>query len=125
MGEFAELLGTEQSTISRYESGQFPPSRTVLTLLYLLASKDERPAILKEMGDVSDALKQFQNAGESLKLLEKPDKHRKEFMEASRDLLASKEPLEPALIEIVKLSSNKKVRAALAHFLPYFQFLAK
>jgi hypothetical protein len=78
------------------------------------------------MGDVSQAtLALFQSAPESLKGLQRPDRHRKEFAEASAALLGSKEPVEPALVEIVKLSSNKKVRQALAQMLPYFEFVGR
>ena len=125
MVEFGDLIGIDHSTISRYESGTVEPSRTVWMLLFLLASKDEREAILESMGDVSEAtLSHLQNA-EPLKLSERPDPNRKEFAEASAKLIASKEPIEPSLTKLVKLYPNKKVRQHLAQIIPYFEFLAK
>ena len=53
---FADLIGTDQSTVSRYEANQVVPSRTVLILLLLLASEEERPAIREAMGDIDEAM---------------------------------------------------------------------
>jgi len=126
MDEFGELIGIDRTTISRYESGQFEPSRTVLILLYILASKDERAAILESMGDMNEeALAPFKNATESLKVLEKPDPNRKQFAEASAELVASKEPIEPPLVKLVRLYPNKKVKQYIAQMVPYLEFLAK
>ena len=68
----------------------------------------------------------FPSSGESLKHFEKPDRSTgKSFQKQPKPFCASKEPVDPALVEVVRLSSHKKVKQALAHFLPYFQFLAK
>jgi len=128
MTEFAELIGTEQSTISRYEAGQIEPSRTVWILLFLLASGGEREAILEAMGEGSESslASRYQNAEESLKLLKskKTDVNRIEFAEASTALLASKESIDPVLVQVLKLYPSKKFRQALAAMLPYFEFVA-
>ncbi len=128
MTEFAELIGIDQSTISRYEGGQIEPSRTVWILLFLLASSGEREAILEAMGEGSEAslASRYRNAEESLKLLkrEKTDVNRIEFAEASTALLASKESIDPALVQMLKLYPSKKFRQALAAMLPYFAFVA-
>jgi len=128
MAEFAELIGTDQSTISRYEAGQIEPSRTVWILLFLLASSDEREAIIEAMGDVSEAslASRYQNAQESLKLLKpkKSDLNRMKFAEASTTIVASKESIDVALVQVLELYPNKKFRQALAAMLPYFEFVA-
>jgi transcriptional regulator with XRE-family HTH domain len=126
MAEFGDLIGIDHSTISRYEAGTVEPSRTVWTLLFLLASKDEREAILESMGEIGEsALAHFEGARESLKLLQRPDPNRKLFAEASAELVASKEPIEPPLIKLVKLYPNKKVKQYVAQMVPYLEFLAK
>jgi transcriptional regulator with XRE-family HTH domain len=131
MTEFAESLGTDQSTISRYESGQVVPSKTVLILLFLLASGTEREPILEAMGEVSDAslLSRYKGADEALKRLPKPtDTSRVQFAEESAAMIASKEPIEPALVQLLKLcrshAGNRKLRQAVVQMLPYFEFVA-
>lgn len=131
MTEFAESLGTDQSTISRYESGQVVPSKTVLILLFLIASGTERNPILEAMGDVSEVslLSRYKGADEALKRLPKPtDTSRVQFAEESAAMIASKEPIEPALVQLLKLcrshTGNRKLRQAVAQMLPYFEFVA-
>ena len=131
MTEFAESLGTDQSTISRYESGQLVPSKTVLILLFLLACEEERGAIRDAMGDVSEAslLARYGRVEDELKGLPKHfDASRLQFAEESAAIVSSKEPIEPALAELLKLyrahARNRKLRQALAQMLPYFEFVA-
>lgn len=131
MTEFADSLGTDQSTISRYESGQVVPSRTVLILLFLLASGAERDAIREAMGDVGEAslMARYRHAEEALKLLPKrTDVSRVEFAEESAAIISSKEPIDPVLVELLKLfrghGRNRKLRQAVAQMLPYFEFVA-
>ncbi len=50
MAQFAELIGCKQSTISRYESGRLPPSRSVLMLLLQHAGGAERKVLLDHLG---------------------------------------------------------------------------
>lgn len=132
MNEFAESLGTDQSTISRYESGRVVPSRTVLILLFLLASSHERDVIREAMGEFSEGalLARYKGAEELLKRLPKgSDTSRAEFAEASAALISSKEPIESALVEVLQLfgrhGRNQKLRQAVAQMLPYFKFVAE
>jgi transcriptional regulator with XRE-family HTH domain len=126
MAEFADLVGIDRTTIGRYESGQVEPSRTVWTLLFLLATPDERETILESMGSVSQGiLARFENAGESLRRLKRPDPKRVEFIEASTAILNSGEAIEPSLIDVLKLYPRKKFRDALASMIPYFKFTAR
>ena len=80
------------------------------------------------MGDVSEAslTSRYQQAEESLKLLKhkKSDVSRIEFSETATALVASKEPIDPALVQLLKLYPSKKFRQALAAMLPYFEFVA-
>jgi transcriptional regulator with XRE-family HTH domain len=132
MTEFAESLGTDQSTISRYESGQVVPSKTVLILLFLLASGEERDAILEALGDVSEAslLSRYRGAEEALKRLPKhTDTSRVEFAEQSAALVSSKDPIDPTLVQLLRLfrnhGRNRKLRQVLVQMLPYFEFVAR
>lgn len=131
MTEFAESLGTDQSTISRYESGHVVPSKTVLILLFLLAAGTERDPIRQAMGEMSEAalLAHYKGAEETLKRLPKgSDRSRAEFAETSVALVSSEEPIEPALVELLRLfhthARNRKLRQILGQMLPYFQFVA-
>lgn len=131
MTEFAELLGTDQSSISRYESGQVVPSKSVLILLFLLASEVERVALHEAMGEVSEAvlLSRYRSAEEALKRLPKgTDRSRVQFVDESVAMLTSKEPIEPAVVQLLMLfrthARNRKLRQAVAQMLPYFEFVA-
>lgn len=131
MTEFAELLGTDQSTISRYESGQVVPSRTILILLFLLASVAERESIREAMGSVSEAMlmSRYEGAREALKDVPKgSNTSLAVFAEESAAIVSSKEPIEPAFVELVKLfrrhGRNRKLRQAMEQFVPYLEFIA-
>ena len=140
MTEFAELIGTDQSTVSRYESGRILPSKTTLIVLLLLSREEEKAPILAAMGEVDEhALRtRFEGAQETLGALLR--RHRQarrssavelkriEFAEESAAIVSSGRPIEPALVEIIKLcrkySDNRKLRNSLAQMLPYFEFVA-
>ena len=129
MVQFAESLGTEQSTISRYEAGQLVPSKTVLILLYVLASGDNREAILEALGASATAIRErYRGAEETLmKLPSNTDTTIVEFAEESAALVRSRE-VDPELLDLVKLwrkhNGNRKLRRAIAGMLPYFEFIA-
>jgi transcriptional regulator with XRE-family HTH domain len=48
--DFAHVLGVQPSTVSRYESGKLQPSRTILLLLWDMATEIERSIIEPSMG---------------------------------------------------------------------------
>ena len=50
MTEFASLIGSDNSTISRYEAGRIIPSKPVLILLLLLAHAEERKPFMEALG---------------------------------------------------------------------------
>jgi transcriptional regulator with XRE-family HTH domain len=110
MAEFAETLGSDQSTISRYESGQLIPSRTVLILLYLLSSGTEREAIEELLGSAkAETLQHYRNAEAELRKIPKGGE-------------------EPPFLDLLNLlrdnAGNRKLRAAVAQMLPYLEFIA-
>lgn len=131
MSDFAESLGTDQSTVSRYEAGQVTPSRTVLILMFLLASEPDRDVIRAAMGEVSEAalLARYRDAEQAIRGLSKrSDSTRVAFAEESAAILHAKDPIDPTLIELLRLfrthARNRKLRSAVAQMLPYFRFLA-
>jgi hypothetical protein len=81
------------------------------------------------MGEVSEAslTARYQNVEASLRLVKpkKSDVNRIAFAEASTNLVASAEAIDPALVQIIKLYPHKKFRQTLAGMLPYFEFVAK
>ena len=110
------------------------PSKTVLILLFLLASEEERSAILEAIGDVNESLltSRYGNAEDSLKKFlagrhSPSNLNRVEFAEESAAIVASKEPIESVLVELLKLfrshAGNRKLLQALIHMLPYFEFV--
>lgn len=139
MTEFSELLGLEQSTVSRYESGQVIPSRTVLILLLLLAKDEEEAPILAALGVPSrDALalprQRLKEALPAIKNLRGQIGERTEvdqvlaaFAEEAQLILSKRVPVERSLVELLKLCrkhhANKRLRRAVDEMLPYFEFL--
>jgi transcriptional regulator with XRE-family HTH domain len=115
MVEFAQIIGTDQSTISKYESGKVPPSDTVLILLLLLARGDERVPLLKALGIGDDAELQAVYQGALASLLEYDriatrarSKSQKEaglrkFVKEASAIAASEISLDPAIAEILGL----------------------
>ncbi len=140
MTEFAEMIGADQSTISRYESGQVLPSKTVLILLLLLAEGEERAAISDAMGaaDLGALNARFAGSLEILRAHAKKyprsvktaatDIVRIQMVEESAALVSAGKPIEPALVAMLKLfrehGDNKRLRQCLAQMLPYFEFVA-
>jgi transcriptional regulator with XRE-family HTH domain len=129
MVQFAESLGTEQSTVSRYEAGQLVPSKTILILLYVLASGENREAILEALGASGPAIEnRYRSAEETLKKLPRnADLTVLDFAEESAALVQSGE-VDPALVNLVKLwrgsAGNRRLRRVVAGMLPYFEFIA-
>jgi transcriptional regulator with XRE-family HTH domain len=136
MTEFAELIGADQSTISRYESGQVLPSKTVLILLFLLAEEEERAVIADATGGVDlSALKaRLTNSEEILRAVARnrssarkksgAEEVRTLMAEESASLVSSGKPIEPALVAMLRLfrehGNNKRLRKSLVQMLPYF-----
>jgi transcriptional regulator with XRE-family HTH domain len=50
MGEFAQMIGCSQSSVSRYESGDIIPKRGVIERLIEVANEDEREEIIRALG---------------------------------------------------------------------------
>jgi transcriptional regulator with XRE-family HTH domain len=138
MTEFAQLIGSDQSTISRYESGHVVPSRTTLILLLLLSAEDERKPILEALGDVDEKLvrSRFADAREiltarspskSVRRRSGADQTRALFAEESAAIVSSAKQIEPALVEILKLcrehSENRNLSRCLSQMVPYFRFV--
>jgi len=136
MAEFAEMIGTEQSTISRYEAGQIVPSKTVLILLFLLATDSEKKTILEALGigDEQQIEAQFRGAEEELKKVsELRRRHGRDptliqFAEEAAKIVSTGAPVEKALVQILKLwrlhRDNKELLQSLEQMLPYFRFVA-
>jgi transcriptional regulator with XRE-family HTH domain len=129
MVEFARIIGTDHSTVSKYESGKVPPSSSMLILLLLLARGDERAPLLKALGIGDDAELQavYQGAVDSLleydrlaarahSKSEKEEGLRKFVKEASA-IVASEIPLDPAVAEVLGLiqvpEAGQKIQAHL------------
>lgn len=139
MTQFSELLGLEQSTVSRYESGQVVPSRTVLILLLLLANDEEEPAILTALGvptkealalprqklrEALPAIRNLHGRGDEEAEL---DQTLAAFAEEAHLILSKRVPVDRSLVELLKLyrrhHSNKRLRRAVVEMLSYFEFL--
>jgi len=110
MAEFAEVLGTQQSTISRYESGQLVPSKSVLILLFLIARAREREALAKAIGSTVNRLRSEEGQSRTT--------GREEFSGA-----------DPVIRDFVNLlhdnPENDALKDALRSMLPYFRFCAR
>jgi transcriptional regulator with XRE-family HTH domain len=115
MVEFAQIIGTDQSTISKYESGKVPPSNTVLILLLLLARADERAPLLKALGIGDDAELQavYQDAVHSLLEYDRlaartrTESHKeaglRKLVKEAASIAASDVSIDPAVAEILGL----------------------
>jgi transcriptional regulator with XRE-family HTH domain len=66
--EFARLVGSDHTSVSRYESGQIVPGKPILILLLLLAQGDEKPPLVKALGlrDDDETQTTFEDAMASL-----------------------------------------------------------
>jgi transcriptional regulator with XRE-family HTH domain len=140
MAEFSETIGTQQSTISRYESGRIPPSKSILILLLLLADEDEKPEILKALGlentqagaELHLSKHRLNEARRTLSggaRLSKADQRLAAFVEEAAKIAQSGIPVDDCLVELLHLwrthSSNRKgLRDSLAQMLPYFKYTA-
>lgn len=132
MAEFAETLGTQQSTISRYESGQVAPSGSTLILLYLLAVEEERSVFAEALG-VEDATKLERKYGAVKKQLDDLKRSRTasrpavEFAELAA-VIADSGDVDESAVELLRLLSEhgkgKPLRKAIAVMLPYFRYTA-
>lgn len=140
MSEFAETLGTQQSTISRYEGGKLVPSKSILILLYLLAVDDERPEIADALGipTASKLEKTFLSAHQQLDALKslsvdlaRSDEGQTLKAKFAEDAVAvvNAGELDPVLVELMELlrshPQNHDLKIALSSMLPYFRFCAK
>jgi transcriptional regulator with XRE-family HTH domain len=136
MAEFAEMIGTEQSTISRYEAGQIVPSKTVLILLLLLATDSEKRPILEALGIVDEQQieAQFRGAEEALKKVsELRRRHGRDptlvqFAGEAAQIVSAGAPVGKALVQIMKLwrlqRDSQELQQSLEQMLPYFRFVA-
>jgi len=129
MVEFGRLVGTDHSSVSRYESGQIVPGTAVLILLLLLAQGDEKAPLLKALGLHDDAEIQqvFRGAVESLVEYErlaarsrsrsKKDTGLAEFVKEAAAIAAAGLSLDPALADILRLVRTSKASPKIqAHF---------
>src|ERR1700687_5188849 len=129
MVEFARLVGADQSSVSRYESGKTPPGKTMLILLLLLAQGDEKAPFRQALGLRDDAEIQhvFEGALESLLEYErlaarsrsrsKKDAGLAEFVKEAAAIAAAGLSLDPALAGILRLVRTSKASPRIqAHF---------
>jgi transcriptional regulator with XRE-family HTH domain len=113
MVEFARIIGTHHSTVSKYESGEVVPSSSMLILLLLLARDDEKAPILKALGvideaefqvayrDVETKLREYADLeARSRKILEK-DGGRRDFVVQALAIAESRMSLDPAIARIL------------------------
>jgi hypothetical protein len=140
MAEFADTLGTQQSTVSRYEADQLVPSRSILILLFLLAEGDDRRALSDALGlrDPKTLQAKFAAAKEQLDSIKRARRPSKKQSGTSEDAITFAneaaaiatlgEPIDGALIEFLRLwrahPESKQLQKALATMLPYFRFSA-
>jgi transcriptional regulator with XRE-family HTH domain len=141
MAEFAETLGTQQSTISRYEAGQLLPNKSVLILLYLLAEDDERSTISEALGinDPKILEEKFSNAKAQLEVLKHTQQTTAQRSGSTDEVganfaneaaaIISAGAIDPVLVELLILlrahSASKPLRQALSSMLPYFRYCAR
>jgi len=137
MAEFAETIGTQQSTISRYEAGQLVPSRSMLILLLLLANEDEKSAVAEALGveDADRIANRYAGARRALFDLRAQSKKAKPgadtlsgFVEEAAAIASTGEPVDRSIVELLRLwreqKNKRQLRNAVAQMLPYFQFVA-
>jgi transcriptional regulator with XRE-family HTH domain len=136
MAAFADTIGTEQSTVSRYESGQLNPSRTVLILLLLLAKDKEQEPILAALGIGDDTqmkariteAQQVLHRVNNLQSRHQLDSTIVEFAEEAAKMVSAGKPIERSLIKLLKLwqqhDGNRRLHRELAGMLPFFEFVA-
>ena len=121
MVQFAEMIGCEQSTVSRYESGRLIPGRSVLILLLQLAEDAERTPILTALGvsrsgaggwreqDLVAALKTFEDYLETSARPGTPPGPRTAphgalaaFAKAAKRIVLEGADIEPALVSVLE-----------------------
>jgi transcriptional regulator with XRE-family HTH domain len=129
MAEFALLIGSDHSIVSRYESGKVPPSNSMLILLLLLAQGEEKTPLLKALGIGNDAELQAAFQGALNSLLEygrlaarsrsKAAKEAglREFVKEAAAIANSGISLDPAVAEVLRrLRTPGASRQIQAHF---------
>lgn len=120
MVEFSRLVGANQSSVSRYESGKTPPGKTMLILLLLLAQGDEKAPLLQALGLRDDAEIQqvFEGALASLVEYErlaarsrdrsKKDAGLAEFVTEAAAIAAARLSVDPVVADILRLLRTSK-----------------
>lgn len=135
MVEFARLVGSDHSSVSRYESGQIVPGKTMLILILLLAQGDEKPPLLKALGmrDDGETQQAFEGALESLLEYERlatrsrsrsaKDTGLTEFVKEAVAIANARLSLDPAVAEVLRRlrasNANRRVQAHFRNFLVY------
>jgi transcriptional regulator with XRE-family HTH domain len=136
MVEFARLVGSDHSSVSRYESGQIVPGKTMLILLLLLAQGDEKTPLLKTLGLRDDAETQqaFEGALESLVEYERlatrsgsrsaKDAGLAEFVKEAAAIAAARLSLDPVVADILRLLRTSKASPKIqTHFRRFMVYL--
>lgn len=136
MVEFARLVGSDHSSVSRYESGQIVPGKTMLILLLLLAKSEEKAPLLKALGlrDEAETQQVFAGALESLVECERlaansrsrsaKDAGLAEFVKEAAAIAAARLPLDPVVADVLRrLRSSKANPKIQAHFRKFAVYL--
>jgi transcriptional regulator with XRE-family HTH domain len=135
MVEFARLVGSDHTSVSRYESGQIVPGKPILILLLLLAQGDEKPALVKALGlrDDDETQRAFEGALASLLEYERQatrsrGKARKdagltEFVKEAAAIANARLSLDPVVAEVLRRlrvsNADRRVQTHFRNFLTY------
>ena len=135
MVEFARLVGSDHTSVSRYESGQIVPGKPILILLLLLAQGDEKPPLAKALGlrDDDEAQRAFEGALASLLEYERQatrsrGKVRKdagltEFVKEAAAIANARLSIDPAVAEVLRRlrasKGDRKMQTQFRNFLTY------
>jgi transcriptional regulator with XRE-family HTH domain len=135
MVEFARLVGSDHTSVSRYESGQIVPGKPILILLLLLAQGDEKPPLVKALGlrDDDETQRGFEGALASLLEYERQaarsrGKARKdagltEFVKEAAAIANARLSVDPAVAEVLRRlresKADRKMQTQFRNFLIY------
>jgi len=135
MVKFGRLIGSDHTSVSRYESDQIVPGKPILILLLLLAQGDEKPPLVKALGlrDDDEIQQAFEGGLASLMEYERlvaqsrskscKDAGLTEFVEEAAAIANARLSLDPVVAEVLRRlrvsNANRKVQTHLRNFLIY------
>lgn len=135
MVEFARLVGSDHTSVSRYESDQIVPGKPILILLLLLAQGDEKAPLVKALGlrDDDEMQRGFEGALASLLEYERQSARSRgkarqdagltEFVKEAAAIANARLSIDPAVAEVLRRlrasKADRKMQTQFRNFLTY------